>query len=298
MSNDTPRDWEELKKLAEAATPGDLDTCNDPADEYGGKDPSGWLECPACGGSGEVEGVTYCNFDHVAMGVQFFGIGNEFTNYEKFFRAFNPATVLELIAEVERLRANFKTVDEALSNVCDERDEAYDLNGKLQKDIDEITSANSDLAGWSKAKDEQLSQLKAERDRMAEALAILEPKKPADDPKDGPCCHEQAEDGFWICTGCTCQNYGDAQSATLWADAMNRWIEWNNLTQKPGEKPMTNASDITARDAALLFRNPTHFSELLEAFEASAETDTAGKLDDALKSVARSALNTGEKTDG
>jgi hypothetical protein len=107
----TNTDWTELKRLAEAATPGDLDTCNDPPDEYGGKDPSGWLECPACGGDGEVEGVTYCNFDHVAMGVQFFGIGNEFINYEKFFRAANPAVILallserdELAGEVERLR--------------------------------------------------------------------------------------------------------------------------------------------------------------------------------------------------
>lgn len=76
--------------------------------------------------------------------------------------------VLELIAEVEQLRANFKVIDEALSTVCDERDEAYDLNGKLQKDIDEITSANSELAGWSKAKDEQVTALKSQRDEMAE----------------------------------------------------------------------------------------------------------------------------------
>lgn len=99
-----------LKLAAEKATPGDLDTTPTKGD-YGFVREE-WLECPACGGSGEVEGKTFCNFDHKALGVQFFGIGNDFQNYEQFFRLANPAVVISLIdqlsaaqAEVERLRA-------------------------------------------------------------------------------------------------------------------------------------------------------------------------------------------------
>lgn len=64
-------------------------------------------------------------------------------------------------------------------------------------------------------------------------LEALKPRKPADDPKDGPCCHEQNEDGLWICTGCTCQNIGDAQSAASWADDMNRWLAWSKAAPAP-----------------------------------------------------------------
>lgn len=95
---------EDLARLAEAATPGDLDTTGNEGDEYGYSETGKWYECPCCDGAGEVHGSTYCNFDDFAMGVQFFGIGNEFKNYEAFFRAANPARILSLLAENAALR--------------------------------------------------------------------------------------------------------------------------------------------------------------------------------------------------
>lgn len=96
----TPEKREEIRKRAEAATPGNLDTVNDPNDEYGGRS-EGVYECPMCNGDGSVDGVTYCNFDDVAMGVQFFGIGEEHGKYEQFFRAANPAAVLALLSALD-----------------------------------------------------------------------------------------------------------------------------------------------------------------------------------------------------
>ncbi|WP_445572130.1 hypothetical protein [Pseudomonas sp. E102] len=91
-------DYTELKRLAEAATPQKFDT----AEEKSG---NGYIECPHCGGSGEVElEADYCNYDGVAIGVQFYGIGHEFGAAEAYYRAANPAAVLALIAENEALR--------------------------------------------------------------------------------------------------------------------------------------------------------------------------------------------------
>ena len=98
---------EELEQLAKAATPGDFDSADHTS--------SGSYECPCCSGDGQVEGKTLTNFDGYAMGVQFFGIGNEFANYEAFARAANPATILallseraELLAAVERMRGTIE----------------------------------------------------------------------------------------------------------------------------------------------------------------------------------------------
>jgi len=109
----TSAELDELEALAKAATPGDLDTVNDPPDEYGGKSATGWYECPCCESVGEVEGVTYSNFDAVAMGVQFFGIGNEHKNYEAFFRAANPATILRLLS-LARAGLEASTAEESM----------------------------------------------------------------------------------------------------------------------------------------------------------------------------------------
>lgn len=111
-------DLDGLERLAKAATPGDLDTVPNPPTEYGGHS-TGYFECPACGGEGEVEGETYCNFDGVALGVQFFGIGNGHKNYEAFFRAANPATILALISqarEAERMRGALDSAGRILRN--------------------------------------------------------------------------------------------------------------------------------------------------------------------------------------
>jgi len=116
----------ELKRVAEAATPGDLDSAPERG-EYGHKETSKWYECPACDGRGEVHGATYCNFDGFALGVQFFGIGNEFKNYEAFFRAFRPETVLSLLSRLSAAEAEIARRD-AVSKASwgDQKDEHTD----------------------------------------------------------------------------------------------------------------------------------------------------------------------------
>jgi hypothetical protein len=94
---------ERLRAALEGVTPGDLDT----ADHTG----TGSHDCPCCEGEGTVDGKTFTNFDGFAVGVQFFGVGDEFAKYEAFFRAANPANITALLdtiereaAEIERLR--------------------------------------------------------------------------------------------------------------------------------------------------------------------------------------------------
>lgn len=135
-------DHAELARLAEAATPGDLDTVPNPPSEYGGHS-TGSYECPACQGAGEVEGETYCNFDGLALGVQFFGIGNAFKNYEAYFRAANPATVLSLIAEVAALRGELDWMTRDRNAVIGERDRADTM---MQSADDRATEAERKLA--------------------------------------------------------------------------------------------------------------------------------------------------------
>jgi len=92
--------FDELEKLAKAATKGDLDTAKD---VQRGEE----TDCPLCG-EGTVEMDTFANFDGHCMGVQFFGIGPEFGNYEAYFRACSPDTILALIASHRTLVAALK----------------------------------------------------------------------------------------------------------------------------------------------------------------------------------------------
>lgn len=85
-----------LREAAEKATALNLDT----AQVKRGDD--GYLECPCCEGAGYVEEeADFCNIDGVALGVQFYGIGDHHGLAEKYFRAANPATVLALLDELE-----------------------------------------------------------------------------------------------------------------------------------------------------------------------------------------------------
>lgn len=89
-------DLEALERLAQAATPQDFDSA-----EVAQKD-GGEIDCPACGGEGYVTlEADYCNYDSKALGVQFYGIGTEHGAAEAYYRAANPATILDL---VHRLR--------------------------------------------------------------------------------------------------------------------------------------------------------------------------------------------------
>ena len=115
MDNHTIAD--ELEGLITAATKGDLATAElHTASEM--------VECPLCG-DGEIEAANYCNFDDIALGVQFYGIGNEFGAHEKLWRWFTEhrETILaalrapapapmggDVAGLVERLRENDREI--------------------------------------------------------------------------------------------------------------------------------------------------------------------------------------------
>lgn len=67
-----------LRELFARATPQIIDGAQKTRDEV--------HECPFCSGEGEVDGKTYVNYDHVAIGVQFFGIGAEHLRAEQLYR--------------------------------------------------------------------------------------------------------------------------------------------------------------------------------------------------------------------
>ncbi|HZX80498.1 MAG TPA: hypothetical protein VFE72_06065, partial [Lysobacter sp.] len=76
MTHDTSRGaLREVLALLEKATAFDVETAEH-------RD-IGLHDCPLCDGEGAVEGTTYTNFDRVATGVQFFGVGNEHVHLER-----------------------------------------------------------------------------------------------------------------------------------------------------------------------------------------------------------------------
>lgn len=75
----TQIDTDKLRALYEAATRGDLATAERHIE-------CETVECPACQGDGELDAADYCNFDGVALGVQFYGIGGQFGAHEALWR--------------------------------------------------------------------------------------------------------------------------------------------------------------------------------------------------------------------
>jgi hypothetical protein len=92
-------DIEKLKAAAEKCTALNLDS----AEFERGDD--NCIDCPICGGEGYVylEG-DYCNIDDVALGVQFYGIGNHHKAAEEYFRIALPANIIALCDELATLR--------------------------------------------------------------------------------------------------------------------------------------------------------------------------------------------------
>lgn len=122
------KDYSELKKLAEAATPQDFDSAQVATHE-------GWIECPTCGGEGSVDlGGDYLNYDNEALGVQFYGIGDAHVKAEDYYRAANPAAVLALIAELEILEYDCKVANSCVNAEKKESKRIIDENESLKKD--------------------------------------------------------------------------------------------------------------------------------------------------------------------
>lgn len=86
---------EKLRELYAAVTLGNLAT----AERHIASE---MITCPVCSGDGEVEAADYCNFDHKALGVQFYGIGTEFGAHEQLWTAVmaNLPTLIDAIADL------------------------------------------------------------------------------------------------------------------------------------------------------------------------------------------------------
>ncbi|UBM23354.1 hypothetical protein K8374_13170 [Pseudomonas sp. p1(2021b)] len=92
-------DLDAIEAAAKAATPQDFVSA-----QVGGAE-EGWMECPECGGEGSVElTADYLNYDGVALGVQFYGIGEPHVHAEAYYRAARPAVVLAMVEEIRNLR--------------------------------------------------------------------------------------------------------------------------------------------------------------------------------------------------
>ncbi|WP_257983488.1 ead/Ea22-like family protein [Klebsiella michiganensis] len=105
MTTDITELAQSLKAAAEKATALNLDTAQEVRDE------DGYLECPVCGGEGSVDAERdYCNIDGVALGIQFYGIGDHHGLAEQYFRIATPANILALVEALEKARQ----VDEEL----------------------------------------------------------------------------------------------------------------------------------------------------------------------------------------
>lgn len=104
----------ELIELLAKATPGDLNTCK--TETHGGI-----VECPACDGEGVVpQDSHYSNFDGVALGVQFYGVGPHFGAHQKLWQWFidHKETILTALSKTR--------VDALASDTQGERDKALE----------------------------------------------------------------------------------------------------------------------------------------------------------------------------
>jgi len=116
---------QELRGLIAACTKGDLST----AQRYIKAET---VECPACHGDGEVDAADYCNFDGVALGVQFYGIGEHFGAHEKLWSAVSA----HLTALLDRL--------EAAERVIDFLDMRRPINGLERRSKEEVFAIMAD----------------------------------------------------------------------------------------------------------------------------------------------------------
>lgn len=129
-----------LKAAAEKATSLNLDS----AEIQRGSD--GYYECPVCCGAGEVEAkADFCNIDGLALGVQFYGIGEHHGAAEEYFRAAAPANILDLLAERDADKMRIEMLEEYV-NDRDAQNQDLLLNiGSLQQRIAELVESHKQL---------------------------------------------------------------------------------------------------------------------------------------------------------
>lgn len=165
-----------LREAAEKETALNLDT----AQVKRGN--GGYLECPCCKGAGYVEEENdFCNIDGVALGVQFYGIGEHHGLAELYLRAANPATVLTLLDENYRLTAERDALRENIGG--DNTRAAADIYFQLVEEC-EIPSGGS-LVGYVDDIKERLSNAENHSAELDNALCELLPGTQYMDPPDG-----------------------------------------------------------------------------------------------------------------
>lgn len=140
-------DYIELKRLAEAATPGPW--------AYDGS-----YVCPAR----TEDGTTYVElWRSIADCHQ--------PENTKFIAAANPAVVLALIAEVEGLRAQHGRDSAELRSLCQARDDARKERDQLKAEVERLTADNTSLRG-------SCAKLGAEHAGMVRQIKKLKGAKP------------------------------------------------------------------------------------------------------------------------
>lgn len=138
-------DFNELKRLALAATPQNFDSAEEKAE-------NGYIECPHCGGSGEVElEADYCNYDNAAIGVQFYGIGHEFGAAEAYYRAANPRAISELVDDFDRVTAERDAALEEVEALKHWRDLALQFDNHRMSALWHLKTLVSDGAHYDAA---------------------------------------------------------------------------------------------------------------------------------------------------
>jgi hypothetical protein len=139
-------DYTKLRELAQAASPQDIDSAQQ-IEHFA--DGSRYATCPTCGGEGHVDIESdYCNYDGVAIGVLFYGIGNEFGAAEAYFRAATPANIIALIDEHAALSRRVAELERVLDGLPqDAIDGGWTARGmsaystKLEKQVAELEPA-------------------------------------------------------------------------------------------------------------------------------------------------------------
>ena len=140
-------DHSELKKLAEAATPGPW--------AYDGS-----YVCPAR----TEDGTTYVEL--------WLSIADcHQPENTKFIAAANPTAVLALIAEVEGLRARHGRDSAELRSLCQARDDARKERDQLKAEVERLTADNTSLRG-------SCAKLGAEHAGMVRQIKKLKGAKP------------------------------------------------------------------------------------------------------------------------
>lgn len=145
---------QELEALIAKATPGDLST----AEVVGGEET---VECPLCTGVGEVpQDAHYTNFDAVALGVQFFGIGPHFDAHQALWSW--------LMKHRETILAALKDRDVVLEEAAKvAEDIAHEWGKRWRCTSDKYeTYDNGRIAGWSDRAADAAKQIRNLKERV------------------------------------------------------------------------------------------------------------------------------------